>query len=154
MTPYFTEFYGNPSSAHRFGQKMHRAIEKSRREIAKYLGAKADEIYFVSGGTEANNWALEGIMTSYGKPGDHLIVSAIEHPAVLNKAKALEEEGYLVTYISPNKNGQILLDAIQKAVRANTIMISVMMVNNETGVYQDIEAIGAYAKKKRHPISQ
>ena len=148
MTPYLTEFYGNPSSPHSFGQKMHRALEKSRREIAKYIGARSEEVYFVSGGTESNNWALDGIMSSYGKPGDHLIVSSIEHPAVLNKAKALEEKGYEVTYVTANRKGEITLEAIQEAIKDNTVMISVMMVNNETGVRQNIEAIGSYAKEK------
>jgi len=146
MLPYMTEVYGNPSSIHGFGRRMHQALEKSRRGIAKNLGARPEEIYFVSGGTEANNWALDGIMKSYGQVGDHLIVSSIEHPAVLNKAKALEEEGYQVTYIEPNQEGVVSLERIKEARQENTRLISVMMVNNETGVRQPIEAIGAYAR--------
>lgn len=148
MLPYMTEVYGNPSSVHGFGRKMHKALEQSRRSIATALHCRSEEIYFVSGGTEANNWALEGIMTSYGKPGDHLIVSEIEHPAVLNKAKELMEKGFEVSFVKSDEKGCVTLEAIKALVNDKTILISVMMVNNETGSYQDIKEIVDYAKSK------
>lgn len=148
MLPYMTTFYGNPSSVHGFGRKMHRALEESRRSLGRHFNVRPEELYFLSGGTEANNWALEGIMSTYGQVGDHLIVSACEHPSVINTAKALESKGYEVTYIKPDGQGRIALDALEDAIQENTRLLSVMMVNNETGVYQDIRAMARLAKDK------
>lgn len=146
MLPYMSHHYGNASSIHNYGRQMNKAVDKSRRALSKLMGASYDELYFTSGGTEADNWALKGIMTRH-KSG-HLIVSAIEHPAVLNSAKTLEKEGYEVTYLAPNHQGLISLSSIEDAIKDNTILVSIMYVNNEIGTIQDIGSIGALCKAK------
>lgn len=146
MLPYMTQTYGNASSIHKYGREMNKAVDRSRRALAKQMGANYDEIYFTSGGTEADNWALKGIVGRF--ESGHLIVSAFEHPAVLNSAKSLEKQGYEVTYLQPSRDGLITLESINEAIQDNTIMVSIMFVNNEIGTVQDIQAIGELCRMK------
>ena len=146
MLPYMTEHYGNASSIHSYGRTMNKGVDQSRRQLAKFIGAGYDELYFTSGGTEADNWALKGITESYADKGNHIIVSAVEHPAVLNSAKALEKKGIEVTYLEPTKEGFITVESIKNAIKDTTILISIMFVNNEIGTIQDVKAIGALCR--------
>lgn len=149
MIPYMTEFYGNASSIHGFGRKVHQALEQSRRTLAKLMNASHDELYFLSGGTEANNWALKGIAESYADQGKHIVVSSIEHPAVLNTAKSLEAKGFRVSYVAPNQKGIVTLDAVKAAITKETILVSIMFINNEIGTLQPIQAIGTYCRDNK-----
>lgn len=147
MMPYMTTYYGNASSVHGFGRTMHQGLDKSRRQLAKLIHASYDEFYFTSGGTEADNWALKGIAESYRDKGNHLIVSSIEHPAVLNTAKYLEKKGYDVTYLTPDEDGIIALDNIKQALRQETILVSIGFANNEIGTLQNVTAIGELCRE-------
>lgn len=148
MLPYMTQFYGNASSVHGYGRMMQNALEASRRSIASSLNCSKEEIYFVSSGTEANNWALKGIAHKYKIKGKHIIVSAIEHPSVMNTVKGLEEEGFEISYLAVNDQGLITLDALKNAIRNDTILVSIMLVNNEIGTIQPIEELGNFLKEK------
>ncbi|MBI65148.1 MAG: cysteine desulfurase NifS [Candidatus Marinimicrobia bacterium] len=139
-----TEYYGNPSSIHKIGQKSHNVIEKSRLSIAEKLNCKSSEIYFTSGGSESNNLALRGLLNK----GDHLITSSYEHPSILNLASELEKNGIEVSYIKPNNNGEIQLSDIKPEIKKNTKLISIMYVNNELGVINPIKDISDFAKSK------
>lgn len=144
MLPYMTEEYGNPSSIHSFGRAAKKAVEQAREKIALALGAETDEIYFTSGGTEADNWAIMSAVQKQPSKGRHIITSAIEHHAVLENCAYLEKCGYDITYIKPDKNGVINPIDIKNALRDDTILITIMMANNETGVIQPIEQIGKF----------
>lgn len=150
MLPYFTEIYGNPSSIdHLHGNKAKVAVDGARQTIAKHLGCrKENEIIFTSGATEANNLALIGAFRKYRDKGNHLIASAIEHPAVLDTLKALEREGAEVTLLPVDSHGVVDLEALHNAIRKETILISVMFANNEIGTLQPITEIGEIAKAK------
>jgi cysteine desulfurase len=148
MLPFFHEKFGNPSSLHSLGQEAKKAIEESRKEIAQLLGAHEDEIFFVSGGTEANNLAIKGVVSAYEKKGKHLITSVIEHHAILNVFKTLEKEGFTVTYLPVNREGFVDPDDFRKAITPQTILASVMHANNETGVIQPIEELGRMARER------
>jgi cysteine desulfurase len=141
MQPYFLESFGNASSIHRQGQQARAAVEHARENVAELIGAREAEIVFTSGGTEGDNLALFGLC----KPGDHLITSTIEHHAVLNSAQRLEKLGCEVTYVPVDAQGIVDLDAVRRALRPNTKLISIMLANNETGVLQNGEAIGNIA---------
>jgi len=141
MRPFFTEHFGNASSIHHHGQETRSAVERARESVAVLLGCRASEIVFTSGGTEADNLAIFGLV----KPGDHIITSTIEHHAVLNSCKHLQETGYEVTFVPVNGKGQVSPDDVRRALRPNTKLISIMMANNETGVLQPVEEIGAIA---------
>jgi cysteine desulfurase len=141
MRPYFGETFGNASSIHHHGQETRAAVERARESVALLLGCRASEIVFTSGGTEADNLAIFGLV----KPGDHVITSAIEHHAVLNSCKRLEVSGSEVTYVAVDKNGLVDPQDIRHALRSNTKLITVMMANNETGVLQPVEEIGMLA---------
>ncbi len=147
MEPYFCQKFGNPSSAHRFGQEAQGAIEEAREKVAKAIGASAEEIIFTSSGTEANNQALFGIAASQTEKGRHIIISSIEHSSVLNSAKQLEKEGFSITYLPVDKNGQVSPADVEEAITSKTILISVMHANNEIGTIQPISAIGEIANK-------
>ena len=136
-------YWGNPSSLHNLGTKAHTVLDKAREMIAKQLGVETDSIYFTSGGTESNNWAIKGTAIEKRQFGKHIITTKIEHPSVLQSMRQLEMLGYEVTYIAPNKNGVVSAKAIQKAIRKDTILVSVMAVNNEIGAIQPIHEIGA-----------
>lgn len=147
MTPYFTEFYGNPSSIYRFAQTSSQAVENAREEIAAMIGAKPSEIYFTGGGSESDNWALKIIAETYRSKGNHIITSSIEHHAVLHTCQYLEKQGFDVTYLSVNEQGIIDLDQLKQSIRPDTILISIMAANNEIGTIQPIAGIGQIAKE-------
>lgn len=147
MMPYFTEEYGNPSAIYSFAIKNKDVVMQQREVIADMLGAKANEIYFTSGGTEADNWALKATFEAYGKKGKHIITTKIEHHAILHTAEYLEKQGAEVTYLDVDENGQISLEELEAAIRPDTILISVMFANNEIGTIEPVKEIGAIAKK-------
>ncbi len=152
MLPYFTEIYGNPSSFHSLGQEAKNAIEWSRRKIALMIGAEPDEIVFTSGGTESNNFAIKGIAYRHRNRGNHIITSSIEHHAVLNPCEFLEKQGFEVTYLPVDKYGLVDPDDVRKAIKPNTILISIMHANNEIGTIQPIKEIGKIAKEHGIPF--
>lgn len=141
MRPYYLEQFGNASSIHHHGQQARAAVERARESVAKLLSCRAAEIVFTSGGTESDNLALFGVLN----PGDHAITSTIEHHAVLNAFKALEERGVEVTYVDVDNSGLVHADSVRQALRPNTRLVSIMMANNETGVLQPVEEIGKLA---------
>lgn len=147
MIPYFTENYGNASSIYEIGQRSKEAITTAREEIAKVLGAKTEEIYFTAGGSEADNWALKAAFEAYGKKGNHIITTKIEHHAILHTCEYLEKKGAEITYLDVDENGLVNLDELQKAIRPETILISIMFANNEIGTIEPIKEIGMIAKE-------
>ncbi len=149
MTCYLNDEYANPSAHYSFSLKSQKAIENARYEISNLIGSKPEEIYFTSGGTESDNWAIKTIAENYKRKGNHIITSSIEHHAVLNTVKWLEENGFEVTYIKPKQNGIVDVSEIEKSIRNETILISVMTANNEIGTVQPIKEIGTIAKKNK-----
>lgn len=147
MLPYFTENYGNASSIYEVGQRSKEAITTAREKIAKVLGAKTDEIYFTAGGSEADNWALKAAFEAYSKKGNHIITTKIEHHAILHTCEYLEKKGAEITYLDVDENGLINLDELQKAIRPETILISIMFANNEIGTIEPVKEIGMIAKE-------
>ena len=133
MQQAMTESWGNPSSLYDFGIDTARQMHTARTQVAKALGAETDRVFFTSGGTEADNWAIFGTIKRLGKRGKHIITTAIEHHAVLNCMKQLEAQGYEVTYLQPDSTGTVTLDSLKAALRKDTILVSIMMVNNEVG---------------------
>jgi cysteine desulfurase len=148
MLPYFTEFFGNPSSIHQFGQQAKQAMETARENVAKLLGARPDEIVFTSGGSEADNMALKGVALANEAKGKHIITSAIEHHAVLETAHFLEKRGFRVTYLPVDKYGTVDPQAVSDAISDDTILVSIMHANNEVGTIQPVAQIGAIAKQR------
>ena len=148
MNPYFEEYYGNAASVYRFAGESKKAVENARKEVADFLGAKPNEIYFTGGGSESDNWALKGLAFSLRNKGKHIITSAIEHHAILHTCEYLEKLGYEITYVGVDENGILKLDELEKAIREDTILISVMFANNEIGSIQPIKEIGEIAKHK------
>ena len=148
MLPYFTEYYGNPSSVYEFAGKSKQAVDAARKTIADSLGAKPEEIYFTAGGSESDNWALKATAEAYASKGKHIITSKIEHHAILHTCEYLEKErGAKITYVDVDENGIVKLDELEKAITPETILISVMFANNEIGSIQPIKEIGAIAKE-------
>ena len=147
MLPYFTGLYGNPSSVYDFSAPCKQAVAKAREIIAKSIGAKPSEIYFTAGGSESDNWALEATADALKDKGRHIITSKIEHHAILHTCEYLEGNGFEVTYLDVDENGVVKLDELRKAIRPDTILISVMYANNEIGTIQPIAEIGAIAKE-------
>jgi cysteine desulfurase len=147
MNPYFTEYYGNPSSIYSFAGEANKAVAKARETLADLIHAKAEEIYFTGGGSESDNWALKATVEAYGDKGKHIITTQIEHHAILHTCEYLEKKGYEVTYLGVDEYGSVRLDELEKAIRSDTILISVMTANNEIGTIQPIEEIGQIAKK-------
>lgn len=147
MLPYFTEYYGNPSSVYTFASKSKEAVTRQREVIAEALGAKSEEIYFTAGGSESDNWALKATAEAYKYKGNHIITTKIEHHAILHTAQYLEKRGYEVTYLDVDENGVVKLDDLKAAIRPTTILISVMFANNEIGTIQPIKEIGEIAKE-------
>ncbi|MBR7010582.1 MAG: cysteine desulfurase [Oscillospiraceae bacterium] len=141
MTDALTELWGNPSSLHELGIEAHRRVEAARRSVAQALGAEPDRVFFTSGGTEADNWALFSTARRLGKRGKHLITTRIEHHAVLRPMQELEARGFEVTYLVPEADGTVSLDALRAALRPDTILVSVMMVNNEVGSLMPIQSM-------------
>lgn len=152
MLPYFTEVYGNGSSQHFFGRDALKAIDNAREKVARAINCKPNEIYFTSGGTESDNWAIKGIARAHRKKGKHIITSVIEHPAVIKTCEALEREGFEVTYVKVDGEGFVSPADIEAAIREDTILISIMTANNEMGTIQPIREIGAIAKAHRIPF--
>lgn len=142
MMESYNENYGNPSSTHKLGQKARAAVEKTRNVIAGYLGAEGKEIIFTSGGAEGNNLVIRGALNAYDYKGKHIITSKIEHSTVLKTCQQLEREGYEVTYIDVDENGVINLEQLKNSIRKDTVIVSIMYANNETGVKQPIKEIG------------
>ena len=149
MLPYFSGVYGNASSQHFYGRKAQQALDEARDTIASLLHAQPSEIYFTSGGTEADNWAMKGIALANESKGKHVITTAIEHPAMLGACKDLEAMGFEITYLSVDKTGLISLDELKSVIREDTILISCMYANNEIGTIQPVEEIAAIAKEKK-----
>jgi len=145
MKPYFTDVYGNPSSPHHYGRLAKQALEESRAVVAEAIGAKPEEIIFTSGGTESDNLALRGI--AYHKERGHIITASIEHHAVLKTCKDLENDGFSVTYLSVDREGRVDPDEVRRSIRKNTILVSIMYANNETGVIEPIAEIGRIARE-------
>ena len=146
MLPYFSEVYGNGSSQHFFGREALVAIDEAREKVAKAIGAKPTEIYFTSGGTESDNWAIKGAAHALREKGNHIITTAIEHPAVIKTCQALEKEGFEVTYLPVDNEGFVTAEQVEKAITDKTVLISVMTANNEIGTIEPIREIGAVAK--------
>ncbi|MCL4386823.1 aminotransferase class V-fold PLP-dependent enzyme, partial [Patescibacteria group bacterium] len=147
MKPYFSEKYGNPSSIYFLGQEAKAAIEEARERVAKILGASPGEIIFTSCATESNNLAIRGIINyqlAISKKPVHIITSSIEHKSVLETCKGLEEKGAEATYLSVDKEGFVNIEDLKKAIKENTVLVSIMYANNEVGSIQPIKEIGAY----------
>ncbi len=147
MLPYFTEKYGNPSSIYGLGSAAKSAIGNTRDIIAESIGAKAEEIYFTAGGSEADNWALKAVAESYAEKGKHIITCKIEHHAILHTCKYLEKQGFEVTYLDVDGDGLVRPADVEAAIRPDTILISIMFANNEIGTIQPVAEIGAIARK-------
>ncbi|MDI3481942.1 MAG: cysteine desulfurase [Tepidanaerobacteraceae bacterium] len=147
-----TQQYGNPSSLHRKGIEAEKIMRKARETIAHALGVKPSEVYFTSGGTESNNLAIKGTAYSMRRMGNHLITTSVEHPSVLDTFKQLEKEGFCVTYLGVNKEGFIELDELQKALRKDTILVSIMYVNNEVGSIQPVEEAADHIHRNKNTI--
>ncbi|MGB9132022.1 MAG: cysteine desulfurase NifS [Methanosarcina sp.] len=149
MLPYMTENFGNPSSIYELGKTSKHAIDKARKKVANAIGADDNEIYFTSGGTESDNWAIKGIAFANKNKGKHIITSSIEHHAVLHTCIWLEGQGFEVTYLPVDKYGMVSPEELKNAIRDNTILISIMLANNEIGTIQPVEEIGKIAREKR-----
>ena len=146
MKAYFTEFYGNPSSIYSFAGNSKKAVEDARKTIADFLGARTEEIYFTGGGSESDNWALKATADAYANKGKHIITSKIEHHAILHTCEYLEKKGFEVTYLDVDENGFVNPADVEKAIRPDTILVSIMTANNEIGTIEPIAEIGKIAK--------
>jgi len=149
MLPYFSEFYGNPSSVYQLSSKSKLAIDKAREQVAKGIGAKKNEIYFTGGGSESDNWAIKGIAYRHREKGNHIITTKIEHHAVLHTCEYLQKQGFEVTYLDVDEYGMVRLEELEASIKDNTILISIMFANNEIGTIQPIKEIGEIARKHK-----
>ena len=147
MLPYFSEYYGNASTIYSLGAESKKAMDHARQTIADSLGAKPEEIYFTAGGSESDNWALKATAEAYASKGKHIITTKIEHHAILHTCEYLEKRGFEITYLNVGRDGLISLDELKKAIRPDTILISVMFANNEIGTIEPIAEIGEIAKE-------
>ncbi len=147
MHPYFEESYGNPASVYSFAGKIKADVDAARKQVADFIGASPEEIYFTGGGSESDNWALKGVAFANKEKGNHIITSKIEHHAILHTCEFLEKNGYEITYVDVDENGVVKLDELEAAIRPETILISVMFANNEIGTIEPIKKIGEIAKK-------
>lgn len=145
MLPYFGQVFGNPNSQHAFGRDSVKAVDEARDTIAKLIGAKANEVYFTSGGTESDNWALRGVANAYKERGNHIIISPIEHAAMLSTAKALKKEGFKIDYMKVDEFGFVDLDHLKSIVNEKTIFVGCMLANNEVGTIEPIKEIAKIA---------
>ena len=148
MLPYFTDNFGNPNSQHAFGRRAVTAVDEARDTVASLIGAKPNEIYFTSGGTESDNWALRGAAHANAERGKHLIVSAVEHPAMIATARELQKEGFEVTFAAVDEFGKVDLQKLKDSIRPDTTFIGVMTANNEIGTIQPIAEISALARER------
>lgn len=149
MLPCFSQNYGNPSSIYEIAREAKSLVDNARKQVATAIGAEEKEIYFTAGGSESDNWAIKGIAESYKDKGKHIITSSIEHHAVLHTCQYLEKNGYEVTYLPVDEDGKIRIEDLEKAIRPDTILISIMFANNEIGTLQPIKEIGEIAKKHK-----
>ena len=147
MTAALTEHWANPSALYGFGIEAGALLRSARHKVAAAMGAEPDRVFFTSGGTEADNWAIFGTVKRYGKKNKHIITTAIEHPAVLRCMNELEHQGYEVTYLQPDELGNVSLDDLKAALRKDTVLVSVMMVNNETGAVMPIAQMAKLTHK-------
>lgn len=148
MLPFLKEKFGNPSSIHSFGREVKVALEEAREAVADFCHARAADIYFTSGGTESDNLAIKGIAYELKKKGRHIITTKVEHHAVLHTCESLEKDGFEITYLTPDKCGMIHPEALEKAIRSDTILITIMHANNEIGTINPIQKIGEIARTK------
>jgi cysteine desulfurase len=150
MLPYFKEEYGNPHSrTHQFGWDSEEAVENARIQLAKLIKADPKEIIFTSGATESNNITIKGVSRFYKAKKNHIITTETEHKCVLESCRAMQEEGFHVTYLSVLKNGLVDLDLLKNSIRPETVLVSIMAVNNEIGTVQDLKAIGDICREKK-----
>ncbi len=149
MEPYFTERFGNASTVYEVGEEAKKAMEDARELLADTIHAKPSEIYFTSGGSEADNWALKGIAGAFKRSGRHIITSRIEHHAVLNSCEYLQKLGYRVSYLNTDENGIVTSEDVKRAVRPDTSLISIMFANNEVGTIEPIMQIGKFAREQK-----
>ncbi|MBQ4265392.1 MAG: cysteine desulfurase NifS [Clostridia bacterium] len=147
MRPFFMEQYANAAGTYSFANASKEAVETARKQVAKVIGAKSTEIFFTSGGTESDNWALKGAAQAYAAKGKHIIISAIEHHAILHSAQALEKQGCEVTVLPVDEFGMVSAEAVERAIRPDTILVSIMAANNEIGTIQPLQAIGEVCRK-------
>lgn len=148
MLPYMTECYGNPSSLHSFGRAARQACARGRVQVAGLLGAAAAEIFFTSGGSESDNWALKGLAWAHQAQGRHIITSSVEHHAVLHACAWLEQQGFMVTYLPVDAAGRVTPESVVQALRPDTILVSIMTANNEVGTLEPIAAIGTLLRER------
>ena len=148
MLPYMTECYGNPSSLHSFGRAARQACARGRVQVAGLLGAAAAEIFFTSGGSESDNWALKGLAWAHQAQGHHIITSSVEHHAVLHACAWLEQQGFTVTYLPVDAAGRVTPESVVQALRPDTILVSIMTANNEVGTLEPIAAIGTLLRER------
>lgn len=149
MLPWFTQHYGNASSVYATGREARKAVEDARRKVAAALGCTAVEVYFTSGGTESDNWAIKGAAYAQAKKGKHIISSTIEHHAVLHTLEYLEKQGFTVTYVKVDELGRVNPEDVRRAIRPDTTLITIMAANNEIGTIQPIAEIGAIAREHK-----
>ena len=147
MLPWFSNQYGNPSTMYHIGASAQSAVRHAREQIAATLGCEYEEIFYTSGGTESDNWAINGIAQAYAHKGKHIITTKIEHPAVLNTCKWLAEQGYEITYLDVDREGLVSLQEVERMIRPDTILISVMYANNEIGTIEQVHEIGEIAHR-------
>ncbi len=152
MRPYLDNYFGNPSSTHEYGIITKKALIKARKQIADLINCKPDEIIFTSGGTESNNYAIKGVAMANREKGNHIITTKVEHPAVIEVCKYLEDYGFSVTYVEVDKDGWVDPEEIKRAILPETVLITVMHANNEVGTIQPIESIGSIAKEYNIPF--
>src|SRR5215216_1319098 len=152
MQPYLSEFFGNPSSAHALGREMKRAVEQSREQVANLIGATdGSEIVFTSCGSESDNWAIRGVLAT--EPNKkHIVTTQVEHEAVRHVCRLLEQEGYEVSWLGVDGNGELNLDELRSALRPDTALVSIMLANNETGVLFPVEDIGRIVREKSEAV--
>ena len=152
MTEMLTECWGNPSSLYSLGDKAAKKLDEARKQVAAAMGAEPERVFFTSGGTEADNWAIFAAAERLGKRGRHIVTTAVEHHAVLHPMKKLEAQGFEVTYLQPDSNGVVSVETLQAALRKDTILVSVMMVNNESGAVMPIEKM-VKATRRLSPLA-
>ena len=149
MLPYFTQYFGNPSSIYSIARDTRKAVDKARERVAKAINASREEVFFTGGGSEADNWAIKGIAYANKNKGNHIITSAIEHHAVLHTCEALKKQGFKITYLPVDEFGFISLEDLKNAITDKTILVSIMFANNEIGTIQDIKEIGRICREKK-----
>ena len=152
MAPWFTERFGNPSSIYRMARESKAAVDAARARVARAIGADPGEVYFTSGGSESDNWAIKGVAYANRKKGNHIVTSAIEHHAVLHTCQYLEKEGFAVTYLPVDKFGLVDPADLEEAITEKTILVTIMYANNEIGTIEPVTELGAIARKHRVPF--